>query len=66
MSAQCPIIRNVGRMNTMHDSVPAEDAIVWTMLFSRMPELRNGRSTAIEITAAGIDAANVSPDCRHR
>jgi hypothetical protein len=53
-------------MNTRHDNVPADEAIVWTMLFSRMPESRNGRSTAIEMTAAGIDEENVSPDCRHR
>ena len=39
---------------------PAE-AMVCTMLFSRMFELRQSRSTAIEITAAGIDAATVSP-----
>src|SRR5665213_2839011 len=31
------------------------------MLFSQIVEVRNARSTAIDITAAGIDDANVSP-----
>ena len=39
---------------------PAE-AAVWTMLFSRMLCSRKSRSTAIEITAAGIDAETVRP-----
>jgi hypothetical protein len=42
-------------------SVPAADAMVWTMLFSRMFDPRTKRSTAIEITAAGIDVAKVMP-----
>jgi hypothetical protein len=39
---------------------PAE-AAVWTMLFSRMFEFLKNLSTAIEITAAGIEAETVSP-----
>ena len=39
---------------------PAE-AAVWTMLFSRMFDRLNIRSTAIDITAAGIDAETVIP-----
>ena len=42
-------------------SVPAALATVWTMLFSRMLDDLNSRSTAIEITAAGIEVAKVSP-----
>ena len=42
-------------------SVPAAEATVWTMLFSRIEAPRKARSTAIEITAAGIEVANVSP-----
>ena len=38
-----------------------DDAIDCTMLFSRMFELRHMRSTAIEMTADGIDAETVSP-----
>ena len=47
-------------------SVPAAEATVWTILFSRIEELRNIRSTAIEITAAGIEVAKVSPTLRPR
>ena len=43
-------------------SVPAAEAMVWTILFSRIEALRNQRSTAIEITAAGIEVAKVSAD----
>jgi hypothetical protein len=43
------------------DSVPAADAMVCTMLFSWIVESLKPRSSAIEITAAGIDVANVSP-----
>ncbi len=46
------------------DSVPAADAIVWTMLFSWMVASRNALSTAIEITAAGIEVAKVMPILR--
>ena len=48
------------------DSVPAADAIVWTILFSWMVESRNALSTAIEITAAGIEVAKVIPILRPR
>ena len=43
-------------------SVPAALATVWTILFSKMLEDLNSRSTAIEITAAGIEVANVRSD----
>jgi hypothetical protein len=46
--------------------VPAAEATVWTMLFSRMVEELNQRSTAIEMTAAGIEVAKVSPTSRPR
>ncbi len=42
-------------------SVPAALAIVWTMLFSRIVAPLKKRRIAIEITAAGIDVAKVSP-----
>ena len=48
------------------DSVPAAEATVWTMLFSRMDESRTRLSTAIEMTAAGIEDATVSPTLRPR
>ena len=47
-------------------SVPAAEAMVWTILFSRMFELPTMRSRAIEITAAGIEVAKVSPTLRPR
>ena len=43
------------------DRVPAAEATVCTMLFSRMDESLTALRIAIEITAAGIDDANVSP-----
>ena len=48
------------------DSVPAADAIVWTILFSWIVASRNALSTAMEMTAAGIDVAKVSPILRPR
>ena len=46
------------------DSVPAAEAIVWTMLFSWIVESLEGLSTAIEMTAAGIEVAKVRPILR--
>jgi hypothetical protein len=43
------------------DSVPAADATVCTMLFSRIEESFTTLRIAIEITAAGIDDAKVRP-----
>ncbi len=56
-----PTITSPGSTKMIADSVPAADATVCTMLFSRIDESRTALSTAIEITAAGIDDANVSP-----
>ena len=42
-------------------SVPAAEAIVWTILFSRMLEFPTRRRSAIEMTAAGIEVAKVRP-----
>ncbi len=55
-----------GSTKMIAESVPAADATVWTMLFSRIVESFTALSTAIEITAAGIDEANVSPTLRPR
>ena len=48
-------------MKMMADSVPAADACVCTMLFSRMFASFAIFSTAIEMTAAGIADENVRP-----
>ncbi len=56
-----PIMTRPGSTKMIEESVPAADATVWTMLFSQIVALRKPRRTAIEITAAGIDDANVSP-----
>ncbi len=48
------------------ESVPAAEATVWTMLFSRIDESLNALRIAIEITAAGIDDAKVRPTLRPR
>ena len=45
---------------------PAADAIVCTMLFSTIEWLAKLRSTAIEMTAAGIAVAKVRPTLRPR
>lgn len=63
---QCPIITSPGRMKITDDSVPAAEACVCTMLFSRMFVPPMARSTAIEITAAGIADENVRPTFRPR
>ncbi len=59
-----PIMTSPGSTKMMDDSVPAADATVCTMLFSWMVVPLNARNTAMEITAAGIDVANVSPAFR--
>ena len=48
------------------DSVPAAEATVWTMLFSRIDESLTALRIAIEMTAAGIDEAKVRPTFRPR
>ena len=53
-------------MKITEDSVPAADAWVCTMLFSRMLLPCAKRSSAIEITAAGMDEAKVRPTFRPR
>ena len=55
-----------GSTKMIADRVPAADAIVWTMLFSRMVPVENSRSTAMEMTAAGIEVAKVRPILRPR
>ena len=54
-------ITSPGNTKMIAESVPAAEAIVWTILFSWMVESLNERSTAMEITAAGIEVATVRP-----
>ena len=56
-----PTMTSPGSTKMIAESVPAADATVWTMLFSRIDESFTALRIAIEITAAGIDDANVSP-----
>src|SRR5690348_4700306 len=56
-----PMITMPGSTKMIADSVPAAEAIVWTMLFSWIVIPLKPRSTAIEMTAAGIDVAKVRP-----
>ena len=56
-----PIMTMPGSTKMMDEMVPAAEATVCTMLFSRIEVPRRARSTAIEITAAGIEVAKVSP-----
>ena len=50
-----------GNTKIMADNVPAAEAIVCTMLFSWTEWSWNFRNIAMEITAAGIEVANVNP-----
>ncbi len=59
-----PTITSPGSTKMIDESVPAEEATVWTMLFSWMVAPFTARSTAIEITVAGIEEENVSPALR--
>jgi hypothetical protein len=57
-------ITSPGRTKMIAESVPAAEATVRTMLFSRIDESFTGARTAIETTAAGMDAAKVRPSLR--
>ena len=61
-----PTITSPGKTKMIAESVPAAEATVWTMLFSRIDESLKPLRIAIEITAAGIDEAKVSPTLRPR
>src|SRR3954464_10075381 len=61
-----PTITSPGSTKMIAESVPAADATVWTMLFSRIDEFFTTLRMAIEITAAGIDDAKVRPTLRPR
>ena len=62
-----PTITSPGSTKMMEASAPAARATVCTMLFSRIEApLEKNDSTAIEITAAGIEVAKVSPTFRPR
>src|SRR5438093_3083972 len=61
-----PTITNPGSTKMIAERVPAADATVWTMLFSRIDESLTALRMAIEITAAGIDEAKVRPTLRPR
>jgi hypothetical protein len=56
-----PTITKPGSTKITDESVPAAEATVCTMLFSQIVEVLNPRKIAIEMTAAGIDEANVNP-----
>ncbi len=60
-SAHQPTMSRPGSTKMMAESVPAALATVCTMLFSRIEESLNADSTAMEITAAGMEVAKVSP-----
>ena len=61
-----PIMTRPGSTKIMADSVPAADAIVWTILFSTTEWSRKERRMAMEMTAAGIEVAKVRPTFRPR
>ena len=53
-----------GIMKIIAANVPAADACVCTMLFSKIVEPFAMRNTAIDMTAAGIADENVRPTLR--
>src|SRR5581483_365503 len=59
-----PIMTRPGSTKMIEDSVPAAEATVCTMLFSWIVASRTAFSSAIEITAAGIEVENVNPAFR--
>src|SRR6185312_4326151 len=59
-----PMMTRPGSTKMIADRVPAAEAMVWTILFSWMVIPLNPRRIAIEMTAAGMDVANVSPALR--
>ena len=61
-----PTITRPGSAKMIADRVPAAEATVWTMLFSRIDESFTALRIAIEMTAAGIDEAKVRPTFRPR
>src|SRR5215211_7330590 len=61
-----PTITSPGRTKMIAESVPAAEATVCTMLFSKIDEFLKALRIAIEITAAGIDEAKVRPTRRPR
>src|SRR5262245_51670379 len=61
-----PTMTRPGRTKMIADSVPAADATVWTMLVSRIDESFTRLRIAIEMTAAGIEDANVRPTFKPR
>src|SRR5580700_7449261 len=56
-----PTITSPGSTKITDESVPAADATVCTILFSQIVAFLNIRKTAIEMTADGIEDANVRP-----
>ena len=63
---QYPSISKPGKIKIMADNVPAAEACVCTMLFSRTLESLKNRKIAIEIIAAGMDDENVKPTFKPR
>ena len=61
---QWPIMTSAGSTRITLHSVPAAEAWVCTMLFSRMVPPPIARSSAMEITAAGIEEEKVIPVLR--
>ena len=59
-----PIMIKPGKTKMMDESVPAAEATVCTMLFSCTVASLKPRSSAIEITAAGIEVEKVRPALR--
>src|SRR6185437_9122271 len=59
-----PMITRPGSTKMIADRVPAAEAMVWTTLFSWMVIPLNPRRMAMEMTAAGMEVAKVSPALR--
>ncbi len=64
--AHQPTISRPGSTKMTEASVPAAEAMVWTILFSWIDASLKALNSAIEITAAGIEVAKVRPTLRPR
>ena len=59
-------VTSAGSTKIIDDIAPPTEATVCTVMFSQMVDERKARSSAIEITAAGMAEAKVRPTRRPR
>ena len=60
-SSHQPTMTRPGRTKMIELMAPPTEATVWTVIFSQMVDVLNIRRMAMEMTAAGMAEAKVSP-----